>query len=183
MLLEQLSPTERAAYILREAFEYRYCEIAEVLRIAEAKARQLVSRARQHVIEGRRAPVSSAEQRRLLSAFIDAAKHGNLAALENLLAADVVSYADGGGLVRAARKPVSGRQRVATFIGACSSHFWTGVSFAWMETNGQASVLISRDGIPVTLATVNASAQGIDQILWIMRPSKLTAISRSRPHV
>src|SRR2546426_633456 len=98
VLLEKLTPTERAAYILREAFDHPYSQIAEILRMEEANARQLVTRARQHLTGGRRAPVSSGEQRRILSVFIDAAQNGNLAALEKLLAADVVSYSDGGGL-------------------------------------------------------------------------------------
>src|SRR5215470_1734075 len=69
VLLEKLSPAERAAYILREAFDYPYCEIAEILRVEEANARQLVARARQHIGDGRRTSVSSDEQRRLLTAF------------------------------------------------------------------------------------------------------------------
>ena len=77
MLLERLSPTERAAYVLREAFNYSYREIAEVIHVEEANARQLVTRARQHVAEGRRAPVSSVEQRQLLDAFIAAAQSGD----------------------------------------------------------------------------------------------------------
>ena len=90
-LLEKLSPTERAAYILREAFDYPYREIADILRLEEANTRQLVTRARQHVADGRRAPVSSAEQRRLLNAFISAAERGDVAGLEDLFASDVVS--------------------------------------------------------------------------------------------
>jgi RNA polymerase sigma-70 factor (ECF subfamily) len=179
VLLEKLSPTERAAYILREAFDYSYRQIADILQTEEANARQLVSRARKHISDGRRTPVSSGEQRRLLEAFIGAAQKGDMAGLEHLFAEDVVSYWDGGGIVRAARVPVSGRVRVATFIAAVASHFWKGVTLAWVETNGQASVLMSRDGIPIALATIDASAQGIDQIMWIMRPSKLGAISRS----
>ena len=180
LLLEKLSPTERAAYVLREAFDYSYRQIAEILQMEEANARQLVSRARKHVADGRRTTVSSDEQRRLLEAFIAAAQRGDMAALEGLFAEDVVSCSDGGGIVRAARVPVSGRKRVATFIAAVASHFWKGVTLAWIETNGQAAVLMSRDGAPVALATIDASAQGIDQIMWIMRPSKLAAILRSR---
>lgn len=93
VLLEKLSPTERAAYVLREAFEYTYREIADILRRREANARQLVTRARQHVTDNRRAPVSSAEQRRLVDAFVSASKHGDVAVLEDLF---------GSGLVRAA---------------------------------------------------------------------------------
>ena len=82
VLLEKLSPTERAAYILREAFDYTYRDIANVLRLEEANARQVVTRARQHVANGRRMPASSTEQRRLLEAFIAAAQHGDVAGLE-----------------------------------------------------------------------------------------------------
>jgi RNA polymerase sigma factor (sigma-70 family) len=106
LLLEKLSPTERAAYVLREAFDYSYQGIADVLKLTEANIRQLVSRARKHISDGRRATVSAAEQRRLLVAFIDAAQKGDTAALEELFAADIVSYSDGGGVVRAARMAV-----------------------------------------------------------------------------
>jgi RNA polymerase sigma factor (sigma-70 family) len=85
MLLERLTPTERAAYILREAFDYAYRDIANILRVEEANARQVVSRARHHVASGRRMPVSSTEQRRLLDCFIAAVQHGDLDNLEGLL--------------------------------------------------------------------------------------------------
>jgi RNA polymerase sigma-70 factor (ECF subfamily) len=178
LLLEKLTPTERAAYVLREAFDYSHREIADILQIEEGNARQLVSRARKHIATERRTPVSSEEQRRLLDTFIEAAQKGDLASLEGLFAEDVVSYSDGGGIVRtAARAPVAGRERVAKFIVAFSSHFWTGVTLTQVETNGQASILMSRDGVPVALVVIDASTQGIDQIMWIMRPSKLAAIS------
>jgi RNA polymerase sigma-70 factor (TIGR02957 family) len=180
LLLEKLVPTERAAYILREAFDYSYEQIADVLQSSEDNARQLVSRARKHITDGRRRPVSSAEQRRLLDVFIAAARKGDLPALEGLLASDVVSYSDGGGIVRAAQKPVVGRDRVAKFISAVSSHFWTGVTISFVEANGQGCMLMSRDGAPVALATIDASEHGIEQIMWIMRPSKLVGISLSR---
>jgi len=87
LLLEKLSPTERAAYILREAFDYAYRDIAHVLRLEEANARQVVTRARQHVANGRRMPANSTEQRRLLEAFIAAAQNGDVASLESDLCA------------------------------------------------------------------------------------------------
>jgi RNA polymerase sigma-70 factor (ECF subfamily) len=179
LLLEKLSPTERAAYVLREAFDYSYDQIASILQMEEANVRQLVSRARKHIVDGRRKSVSSNEQRRLLEAFVTAAQKGDMATLEGLLAEDVVSYADGGGLVRAAGVPVSGRERVKTFVEAISAYFWKGVSVAFVEVNGQAAVLVSRGGVPATLGTIDASAQGIDRIMWFLRPSKLTAVSKS----
>ncbi len=177
LLLEKLSPTERAAYVLREAFDYSYDQIASILQMEEATVRQLVSRARKHIADGRRTSVSSNEQRRFLEAFIAAAQKGDMAALEGLFAEDVVSYSDGGGLVRAAGVPVVGRKRVATFIAAVSTWCWKGVTIDWVETNGQPAVLILRDGVPIGL-TIDASAQGIDQIMWFLRPSKLAAISK-----
>src|SRR5262249_18167070 len=148
LLLEKLSPTERAAYVLREAFDYSYDEIACILQMEEPCVRQLVCRARKHIEDGRRTSVSLDEQRRFLEAFIAAAQKGDMTALEGLFAEDVVSYSDGGGLVRAAGVPVSGRKRVATFIAAISKWCWKGVTLDWVETNGQASVLVSRDGVP-----------------------------------
>jgi RNA polymerase sigma-70 factor (ECF subfamily) len=86
LLFEKLSPTERAAYVLREAFDHPYREIAGILRVEEANARQLVTRARERVSGGRRAPVSPMEQRRLLNAFVAASRTGDLARLERLFA-------------------------------------------------------------------------------------------------
>src|SRR5262249_45609542 len=82
LLLEKLSPAERAAYILREAFDYAYRDIANLLQLEEANARQVVTRARQHVGNGRRVPASSTKQRRLLDCFIAAARRGDVASLE-----------------------------------------------------------------------------------------------------
>jgi len=179
VLLERLSPTERAAFVLREAFNYPYKDIAEVLHLEEANARQLVTRARQHVTDGRRARVSHAEQRRLLDAFVAAAQGGDLAELERLFAADVVSQADGGGFIRAAQKPVAGRARVAKYIAAVSEWGWSGVTVTAIEANGQACALISRAGVVAMLVTIEASPEGIDQIMWVMRPSKLTGVAGS----
>ena len=90
LLLEKLSPTERAAYVLREAFDYSYDQIARTIRSTEANARQLVTRARKHVNDGRRKTVTSVAQRPLLNAFIVASQKGDLRALEKLFASDVV---------------------------------------------------------------------------------------------
>ena len=179
LLLEKLSPTERAAYILREAFDYSYDQIAHTIRSSEANARQLVTRARKHISDGRRRAVSSSEQKRLLNAFIVASQKGDLPALEKLFTSDVVSYADGGGAVHVARLPVSGRERVANYYASVGSFMGGGVTIDWIETNGQAGALVLRNGAAIGLATIEASEEGIFRILLIMRPSKLVAISRS----
>ncbi|MFI7610424.1 RNA polymerase sigma-70 factor [Nonomuraea terrae] len=179
LLLERLSPTERAAYVLREAFDYPYRQIADIVQLNEAAVRQLVSRARKRVTGQRRTPVSKAEQRRLLTAFVAAARSGDLTMLEELFAADVTSYSDGGGAVRATRFPVVGATRVAKVIKAFAVPFWAGVEVDWADTNGQASALLRRDGQVFAVITVTASEQGIDQVLWMMNPVKITAVSRS----
>jgi RNA polymerase sigma-70 factor (ECF subfamily) len=102
LLLERLTPTERAAFVLRESFDYAYGQIAALLRLSEANARQIVSRARKHLAGQRRGPVSAWEHRRLLDAFLVASQQGEFAPLESLLAADVLIYSAGSGARRAA---------------------------------------------------------------------------------
>ncbi|MEU6427103.1 RNA polymerase sigma-70 factor [Microbispora sp. NPDC046973] len=180
LLLEKLSPTERAAYVLREAFDYPYRQIAEIIETSEVAVRQLVSRARKRIVSERRAPVTRAEQRRLLTAFVAAARSGDLATLEELLAADVTSYSDGGGAVRASRIPVVGAFRVAKYIRAFADRFWAGVEVEWADVNGQAAALLRHDGELFTVLTVNASDEGIDQVLWLMNPAKIAGLSAAR---
>ncbi|MFA1542548.1 sigma-70 family RNA polymerase sigma factor [Actinomadura monticuli] len=89
LLLEKLTPAQRAAYILREAFVYPYEQIAEIIQLTPANVRQLVSRARKHLSVPRREPIDIGEHRRLLTTFLDAAQRGNVTALEDFFAADV----------------------------------------------------------------------------------------------
>jgi len=181
-LLEKLSPTERAAYVLREAFGYPYPEIAKILQITEPNARQLFSRARKAIAAQRRTSVGPAQLRPLLEAFLTAARAGDVGELESLLAADAVSYSDGGGAVRgASRIPVSGRTTVARYVAAFASRFWTGVSIGWIEANGRPAVLLARDGSVFALVTVGAQADGIDRLLWVFNPAKLAAVASSFP--
>ncbi len=177
VMLERLTPTERAAYVLREAFAYPYDQICEIVQLSEAAARQLVSRARKHLAGERRREVPRAEQRRLLTAFLSAAKTGDLDELERLFAEDVVSYSDGGGKVRASKFPVVGRMRVAKFVRAFHTHFWDGVELTEADVNGQPSVLLSKEGTTFAVVTVVASDEGIDQVLWMMNPEKLAAVT------
>ena len=94
LLMEKLTPGERAAYVLREAFDYPYGQIADVLQSTQPAVRQLVSRARKDMTGERRAPASAAVQRELLTSFVSAARSGDMSALERLLAADVTSVFD-----------------------------------------------------------------------------------------
>lgn len=177
LLLEALPPAERAAYVLNEAFDYPYAQIADMLSVSEANARQLASRARKHLANGRRDPAPPSEQRRLLGAFLAAARGGDMGGLERLFASDVVSYSDGGGAVRAAGKPIAGVQRVAHFLTAVSRWVWEDAVVTPRDANGHAAVLIERAGAPFALLTVGASHDGIDRVFWVMNPAKLAAIA------
>lgn len=95
MLLERLTPTERAAYVLRKAFDYSYGDIARIIRVSQVAARQLVSRARKHLATGKQSTVASSKRRALLDAFVMAARTGDLGGLEHLFAEDAVSRGGG----------------------------------------------------------------------------------------
>ncbi|TXS51742.1 RNA polymerase sigma-70 factor [Streptomyces sp. uw30] len=173
LLLEKLNPVERAAYVLREAFDYPYQRIAEILETNEANTRQLVSRARKHLAAERKEPVSSTAHRRLLEVFLDAARTGSLSGLENVLAQDVVSYSDGGGIRGASKIPVVGRPHVSKFLAAIAPRFWPPAEIRWVEANGRPAVLVSAEGNPVALLCVDVSARGIERLMWVMNPAKL----------
>ena len=177
MLLEKLRPEQRAAYVLREAFDYSYDQVAEILETSTTNARQLVSRAKKAVQSDRKEPVDPATHRTLLAAFVAAAQNGDLERLEEVLSADVVSTTDGAGIApRAARRPVVGRDNVARFIAGWAD-WWEGTTLSWVETNGQASLLVRRGDAAAVLLSASASGSGIDQLMWVMAPDKLTHVA------
>jgi RNA polymerase sigma-70 factor (ECF subfamily) len=179
LLMDKLTPHERAAYVLREAFDYPYAQIADILGSTEPAVRQLVSRARKHMTSERRVPASKSGQRELLATFIAAARTGDMQALERLLAADATNISDGNGRKQVARRLVVGAPRVAKFL-AAMSWFWDGVDVQWAEINGQTSAVLRRDGEVYGLLTVSASAEGIDQVLWMVNPEKNAAVPAAR---
>ena len=117
VLLESLSPVERAVFLLREVFDYPYEDIAQIVDKSEANCRQIFGRARQHLgAHHARYEASTEQSEALLRSFLVAARDGDLDQLVDLLAADVVFYGDGGGKATAIRQPLYGRDRVATFV-------------------------------------------------------------------
>ncbi|MEU4985688.1 RNA polymerase sigma-70 factor [Streptomyces sp. NPDC021969] len=179
LLLERLNPVERAAYVLREAFDYPYRQVAAILETSEGNARQLVSRARRHLATERREQVSRSEHQRLLEVFLSAARTGDLQTLEQVLAADVVSYTDGGGIRGASRIPVVGRPHVSKYLTAFAPRFWPGAQVRWVEANDRPAVLVHSGGTAVALLCIDASAQGIDRLMWVMNPEKLLSYEAS----
>jgi RNA polymerase sigma-70 factor (TIGR02957 family) len=177
LLMEKLTPKERAAYVLREAFDYSYAQIADILQSAEPAVRQLVSRARKSVTGERRTPATAAAQRELLTTFIAAASSGDMTELERLFAADVTSLSDGNGRVRVARRPIVGMLRVTQFMEAISTWFWDDLDVRWVSANGHTSAVLGRDGAEFGVLTVSATTEGIDRVLWMLNPEKIAAVS------
>ncbi len=176
LLLERLSPAERAAYVLHEAFDYPYRQIAEVLETSEANARQLASRARAHLAGAPRASASTAQRDRLLAAFLAAAQAGDLEALEAVLAEDVVALSDGGGVVTAARKAVRGRERVAGFLLGVLEKFASDVDVAIAEYNGAPAFVGLRGGAPMAVLTLDIGSESVRGLYNVLNPAKLSRI-------
>jgi RNA polymerase sigma factor (sigma-70 family) len=181
-LMEKLTAHERAAYVLREAFDYPYGQIADILQSTEPAVRQLVSRARKHIAGERKIPVPHAAQRRLLATFLEAARNGDIEALEKLFAADVASISDGNGARQVSRTVVMGAARVAKYVAAFSTGYWQGVEVEWVTTNGQSSAVMRRadtalgGGTVLGIVTIVASEAGIEQLLWMMNPDKIATM-------
>ncbi|MFY1692084.1 RNA polymerase sigma-70 factor [Plantactinospora sp. WMMB782] len=147
VLLESLSPQQRAAFLLREVFEYPYPEVAEIVGTDVDSTRHLVARARSHVRERRpRYHASRRQREELARRFFAAVRSGDLAALEALLAQDVALHGDGGGRVPALTRPVDGRERVArVLVAAMVALPRLGVRFQATEVNGQPGGLALDD--------------------------------------
>ncbi|WP_030378178.1 MULTISPECIES: RNA polymerase sigma-70 factor [unclassified Streptomyces] len=173
LLLEKLNPVERAAYVLREAFDYPYGRISEILETSEANTRQLVSRGRKHLAAERKEAVAPTAHRRLLEVFLSAARTGDLSVLEDVLTADVVSYTDGNGMRGASRIPVVGLPHVSQYLVAFAPRFWPRSQVRWVEANGRPAVLVLSGEEAVALLTADISADGIDRLMWVMNPAKL----------
>jgi RNA polymerase sigma-70 factor (TIGR02957 family) len=182
-LFERLSPPERAAFVLREAFEYRHREIADVLGIEEPHARQLYRRARERVgAPGRRFEVDAERQREVVERFLTAALQGDLAGLEQVLAEDVVAWSDGGGRVSAARRPVVGRSRVARLLLGFGRHPRTArAELAIRPVNGESAVVVHEDGVLSAVLAPECADGLITAFRTVVNPEKL-AFAASQEH-
>jgi len=176
LLMERLTPMERAVYLLHEAFVYPYGDIAEVIGTSEANARQLGRRARQHLAEERATPVPVAQKNRLLRSFLAAAQTGDLAGLTALLTDDIVTYSDGGGIVSAARRPVFGRDTVIRFLAGVLQKAPADVTAHLAEINGADAIVLSRGGEPYLVCSIGVTDGGIDRIFFVLNPEKLGAV-------
>ncbi|WP_256961854.1 RNA polymerase sigma-70 factor [Streptomyces sp. NRRL B-24572] len=178
VVLESLSPLERAVFVLREAFDFPFGEIATALDRSEAAVRQLAGRARRHVDEGRpRYDVDPAERRDLTERFLSAAAGGDLGELLALLAPDVRLVGDSGGKSKAPLRIIESADKVGRFLFAVARDFWTGYELRTLELNGAPAVLVLADGKPDTVFQLE-SRDGLVQCVHVIRnPDKLRGLA------
>jgi RNA polymerase sigma-70 factor (TIGR02957 family) len=176
VLLESLSPEQRAAFLLHDVFDYGYDEVAEIVGKSEANARQLAARARRHVDEQRPRFEASRQQREELARrFFAAAQNGDVAELEALLADDVVLHGDGGGKVPALARAIFGRARVAKTLGAW---FRQGsripdAHVREADVNGQPGGVLMAGGEVVSVMALEIADGRVQGISSIVNPDKL----------
>ena len=181
LLLESLSPEERAAFLLHDAFDYPYREIAPIIGKSEANVRQLATRARRHLTEHRpRFQTTREHQYELASRFFKAADSGDLGELEALLADDVVLTGDGGGKAPALAHSLHGRSRVAKVLSNWSKarvHIVGGVTFNLVEVNGAPGALLldAHHRVAAVLSLEIADGQ-IRRVMSVVNPEKLAHI-------
>jgi RNA polymerase sigma-70 factor (ECF subfamily) len=180
VLLEQLTPAERAVFLLREVFDYEYAEIAEVVGKAEASCRQLFSRAKRHIAAGRpRFPSAPEAHRDLFMQFLRAVEQGELEGLMQLLADDVTLWVDGGGKARGAvTHPLHGRAAVAQFLAATRRNATPGTRAEIAEVNGEPALIARAGGEVFLVLTIDVAEGRVRAIRAIRNPDKLQDLTR-----
>jgi len=177
VVLERLSPLERAAFLLRDVFDRPTAEVAEALGTSEVACRQLLVRARAHVEENRpRYQATESKKRELLGAFIAACASADATGLERILAEDATLRSDGGGKVQAARKPVHGRDRVARFLLGVLEK---GAEISRVEevlVNGEPGAVLHGPSGVVVAVTVSVREEEIADVWIVVNPDKLARI-------
>ena len=178
LLLERLTPAQRAVFLLHEVFDYKHAEIAVVLGLTEANSRQLLRRAQQDVHRTRpRFRPPAGEQRELLERFRQAAGSGDMDRLVSLLSSDVVMHTDGGGRASALRLPIYGPDRVATAsVHGLQRLLSLDVQQRFVEINGQPGIVSYQDGRPQSVFTVEVADGRIEAIYIVTNPEKLSRL-------
>ncbi|MEW2421789.1 RNA polymerase sigma-70 factor [Streptomyces nigra] len=186
VVLERLSPSERAVYVLREAFDYTHREIAEILDVSEASSQQILHRARKHVAQGRaRAEVDEAAARRIIDEFLAAATSGRTEPLVRLLTEDAVVVGDGGGKVPARAKAVEGALAAAKFLrglfkpsGAKRALVGGSPEYYAATANGGPALVVVVDGRVIGVMCVEVAEDGLAAFRSQVNPDKLERATR-----
>ena len=186
VVLESLTPDERAVFVLREVFGFGHAEIGAALGRSAPAVRQLAHRAREHVQARRpRFDVDWDQQREVTERFLAAAGGGDIEGLMTVLAPDVTLLTDGGGKARAALRPIVGARKAARFLAAISTRPYMGMDISDMtlaaaEINGSPGTMIMTGGRAIAALTLTVSGGRITAIQLLANPDKLTAITAGR---
>jgi RNA polymerase sigma-70 factor (ECF subfamily) len=177
VVLERLSPAERAAYLLRQVFSFDYSEIGQVLEKSETNCRQLVSRAEKHVLEGRpRFEPDRQELARIRDTFLAACASGDVDGLVQMLTTDAVSVSDGGGKATAALRPILGARNVARFCVGIYKKTPAGARVEEIWVGGEPGLAVFENERLVTLFTLDIVAGRVQACYAIRNPEKLARI-------
>ncbi|HVX53860.1 RNA polymerase sigma-70 factor [Nocardioides sp.] len=180
-VLETLTPTERAVFVLHEVFAESYDEIAAALDKSVAAVRQIAHRAREHVAARRpRSKVSEQERRRVVARFLAALETGDLAGLVDVLAPDVVLVTDGGGVKKAALRPIVGVEKVLRFLIAVQPPD-SAVDGVAVVVNGEPALRIDVDGEPDSIVTAEVDGGAVVRLFVVRNPEKLRRIAEETP--
>jgi RNA polymerase sigma-70 factor, ECF subfamily len=174
VLLETLSPAERAAYLLREVFDYEFEEIAALLDKTPVNVRQIAARARKRLGERERRFVpAKSEADDLATRFFDACRSGDIEAIESLLTPDVVYYSDGGGKAHAAPRPIQGTRRVANLLAVVHRKRQKYCDVSLTTVNGQPGVVFSEAGKVIQITTFAFEQGRVTTLYAVLNPDKL----------
>ena len=176
LVLETLTPTERAVFLLRDVFDVGYDELAEAVGKSEPAVRQIAHRARGHVAARRpRGVASQAETRSALEAFMRALDTGDLQHLVDVLAPDVVALGDGGGIKQALPRPVMGADKVGKLMGVgIAAAKQLGMSMELTQVNGWPALIIRLEGALDSVMTVRVEEGLVSAIYTVRNPEKLS---------
>ncbi|MGW2049924.1 RNA polymerase sigma-70 factor [Streptomyces sp. NPDC001858] len=179
VVLETLSPVERAVFLLREVFGYSHAEIAETLERAEPTVRQIAHRARAHVQARRpRFDADQTRRRQVTAQFMKACAGGDLNAVMELLAPEVTAWSDGGGKVTAARRPLHGADRVARWlVGFLAKPELAALTMEAVVINGELGVLAALDGHTVGALSFDLADGRIQNLRFQVNPEKLSGLT------
>ncbi len=180
--LERLSPQERAVFLLYEVLDHDHNEIADLLGITAASSRQLLHRAKERVAAGKRRFTPPVDvQRRIIEQIVSALQHGDVEALRQVLAADVVSTSDGGAATFAAKRPIVGADAVSRLFIGVATKFGAGLALSVEEVNGAPALVSRRDGTIVNIVSFVFDGDRIAEVLAVVNPEKLSFV-RAQSH-
>jgi len=181
VLLERLSPDERAGFLLHEVFETDYADLARILAKSEPACRQLVHRAKERVRQNRpRFEVSRAAHVRLLQRFVEASRGGNIGQLAALFAEDATFTGDGGGKAQSVSRVLQGAQRLARFFHVIARRFGAQLDYRFVEINGAPGLLRYMGNRLDSALTVVTDGQKILDMYVVRNPDKLQNIAETK---